>query len=128
MNHNFLPFEICEMLPKENPFLKQNHKHYCFVKSSAGNPVLKWDFRLSSSRKTGEYLRDAWTIIDAITWLEKQNFFVEVNCTITENIHWLYRIRFDNDNKRIFLGGFKTRFEAYFKGIERCLELIYNYN
>jgi hypothetical protein len=46
MNHNFLPYDICEMLLKENSYLKQNYKQYCFIETY-DNILVKWDFRIA---------------------------------------------------------------------------------
>ena len=145
MNHNFLPFDICEMLPKENPNRLANyyngyHKKGYYEKYE----VLPYKentfsaFLIDRKYETVDrpdsltkmiWVRDAWTINDAVEWLITQGYAVSVEFDNPYRSYWSLKIR-DNNNwldcwfdgeKRISC---KSRIEAYTKGIRHCLNLI----
>ncbi len=117
INHNFLPYEVCLLLPDINPY-----KTSLFVST--------W----VQDDKNGEYfivpylnfmsVRDAWTIIDALTWLENEKQkTIEVRPQYTRHkttpVAWEVIL---NGEKKIEEKG--TRINAYIAGIKQALELI----
>lgn len=137
MNRNFLPFEITTLLPKENPYqilkiwtlynLDKLSKNFTW-KGDATKPYLL-DYSVSLTLSPDIKIRDAWTIIDALTWLELQNYNVNVSCFSNNNKVWYFN--FCNPKTSVLiksyligLESFTSRIEAYTAGIEYCLKLI----
>lgn len=117
-NNNFLNWELTQLLPEENPYLSKNHKYYCFVENYSGNRLLKWDVRITGSRKTGTYLRDAWAYEDVRLYLKEKGYkFVEVPAR-----NGLYQIWYKDEMIWDFYKD--TYEEAREAGIKYCLELI----
>jgi len=137
MNHNFLPFDICEMLPKENPnrlgcFTKKYSRTYVedkfkvweekgveFTRSLESYDIEK-EMSYSDWRVQSFWERDAWTILDALILLEEQGYFIEVSG------NWVFTIydKVNNDILTCFPAKYNSRIETYTEGIRHCLNLM----
>ena len=118
-NHNYLPFEVTQILPKVNPY-KATH---CFYMGALTDSV--YFISKSELKKSGTYIivSDAWTIIDALTYLEKQGWIIEVfYYKGKDSIEWAYH-SFSWGNQ-FTQGNYISCIEAYISGIKHCLELI----
>jgi hypothetical protein len=61
-------------------------------------------------------------LIDALTWLEEQGYFIEVSG------NWVFTIydKVNNDILTCFPSKYNSRIEAYTEGIRHCLNLMKN--
>lgn len=120
MNHNFLPFEVTELLPKENPY----NNGFIYANAKEGIQLLHY-----CNLQYGESVnRDAWTIIDALIWLEEQGYYLLVNYSQKQEINkWSYTF-VSSGQVRSFVTNkyYNSRIEAYIAGIKHCLNLIKN--
>ena len=121
MNHNFLPYDICEMLPKENPHQSYPGLRYVKNKLYVKNELLK-----------EEDCVQIWTILDAVEYLITQGYAISVKFDNHYRSYWSLKIKhesnwldcwFDEDSKRLAC---KSRIEAYTEGIRHCLNLMKN--
>ena len=140
MNHNFLPYEVCELLPQINPY-SQSH---CWATvdygigwegESQNTPTLnilsltlqksKNDNFISSGESLLKWKRDAWTILDVLTWLEDEHK-ISIQVTVGKEGHsnftyWYQIIRLEKmqalDNDWFY----DTRIDAYTEGIKYAL-------
>lgn len=128
MNHNFLPFEVTELLPKENPY----NNGFIYANTEEVIQLIHY-----CNLKYGESVnRNAWTIIDALTWLlDNYGVFIYVirkenYKTMSYDNQYMWCIVFKEMNKNeIFSPNdvyYTTLNEAYIAGIKHCLNLIKN--
>lgn len=119
VNHNFLPFEVTELLPKENPYTST----FAYVLYDFSETIF---FENKAKLKEGSFVKlcDAWTIIDALTWLE------ETHCRYVEVMrgrHGKFIVSIiDNSGNVVdeLSNNYKSCIEAYTAGIKYCLELL----
>lgn len=147
-DYNFLPFELVKLLPRRNLFInvilqpiykngelcavdKENHlkidiDNFLMERAARSNDLEEIKFLKEFTHNTDDY-RDSWTIIQALTWLEKQRYVVEAlmfsyntdcsewKCNITnlksEHVYNIETI-------------YNSRVEAYIASIKYCLELL----
>lgn len=128
MNHNFLPYDICEMLPKENPYNIGITDKIYWIKPYPESSFDKLTIKTHSVSSINQSCinRDAWTILDALTWLEEQGYFIEVISSNPQYKTWDCLIRntilnLDIDTLNI---EYNSRTEAYTEGIRHCLNLM----
>jgi hypothetical protein len=142
MNHNFLPFEVIELLPKENPYFNEylistgksgkeilaNKKHINLLNSIDNqNRMMVGKSQLSLAE-----FRDAWTLLDSLSYLEEQGYFIQV--FILEKNRFTFEILNSKGNDIRYCNPeyddsiedeeYKSRIEAYIAGIKHCLNLI----
>ncbi len=125
MNYNFLPFDICEMLPKENPYLLDTNDDQSpkWIKMYSEKLLLIGKIPMSTEIS---YLRDSYTILDALTWLEEKGYYLLVNYSQKQKINnWSYSF-VSSGQVRSFITNeyFNSRIEAYTEGIRYCLNLM----
>jgi hypothetical protein len=116
-NHNFLPYDVTCLLPEANPYSCLDDKVYFpFMPTWYEN---KFEGKIiKEATKNTDYdksIRDAWTILDALTYIEeKYNRYIEVQHSRT-NCGWAFAI-----NSKWY----PTRTEAYIEGIKYVLETL----
>lgn len=132
MNHNFLSFEITKMLPEENPY--SNIDKWVEIEDDDNDSIsYVLESEIEDEDCCGTTIKDVWTILDALTWLELQNYNVNVSCFNNNNKVWYFDFRTPETSvliKSYLIGleSFKSRIEAYTAGIEYCLNLINSKN
>ena len=139
MNHNFLPFEVTELLPKENPYEVIKVWSMYYVELYAKNPTWKGDktkpmlldYGVSLQHHSDYTVRNAYTIIDALTYLEEQGYYLTLDLGV-KYAEFTYKIVIKDDkgsNAESVKWNYKyynSRTEAYIAGIEHCLNLMKN--
>jgi hypothetical protein len=131
MNHNFLPFEITKMLPKVNSYQKgliecELYRFYEMIEDGV-EPFVNIGEGLESD--SYDYLFDAWTVLDALSWLETQDYYITCKQQWDNKNVWYFDLHKYNpltimSKKDIKLMSYTSRIEAYTKGIEYCLKLM----
>jgi hypothetical protein len=123
------------MLPKKNPYeiIKVWSMYPTEIYSK--NPTWKGDktkpmlldYGISLQQHPDYTIRDVWTVIDSLTWLEEQSYIIEVLKSVYENSFWEISIINNNDNTHFDINEniiYNSRIEAYTEGIKHCLNLI----
>ena len=137
---NFANWEITELLPNQNPYLKEvgESMYYCWVKRATGGKTIDTECSLRFYF-TGEILRDAWTWEDIRLYLQDKGFVLEVlyvddflkslkkaHDPDKEYLDWHYRYRETKnmDNFHSSSNTYSTYEEAREVGVLEVLSLI----
>ncbi len=106
INHNFLPYDICLLLPESNPY-----KNSLFTNTWVQDDTTKEYFIVPYLNFMS--IRDAWTIMDALQYIEDTyKYYICVKATFK-----YYTVNTSQSGQYI------TRTEAYIAGIKYVLEL-----
>lgn len=120
-----MPYEVCVMLPEINPYSELDSRHYAKIYNDTiyGEYVVIFHTKRGDSPSDSEVeYTTAWTIIDALTWLENEKQkTIEVRPQYTRHkttpVAWEVIL---NGEKKIEEKG--TRIDAYIAGIKYTLK------